>query len=280
MAPPDPAALSINTATLRESCNLRQAVDALARHRLRGIAPWRDQIAEFGIKEAARLFRDSGLAVSGVCCGGFFPAPDRGGRLARIDDNLRAIDEAATLGAKCLVVVAGGLPKESRDLAGAREMVRDGLGELIDHARSCGVALAIEPMHPMYCADRGCVNTLRHALDLCDELDSSASGALGVAVDVYHVWWDPELEAQIERAGERRLLLFQLCDWLVPTSDLLLDRGMMGDGVIGLPLIRSWLERAGYRGMHEVEILSRHNWWRRSPDEVLAMCKLRHETSC
>ncbi len=280
MTPPDPAALSINTATLWESCNLRQAVDALRRHRLRGIAPWRERIAELGVKEAARIIRDNGLVVTGVCRGGFFPAPDRGGRLAKIDDNRRAIDEAATLEAKCLVIVAGGLPKESKDLAGAREMVRDGLGEIVDHARARAVALAIEPMHPMYCAERGCVNTLSQALDLCDELDSSASGALGVAVDVYHVWWDPELKAQIERAGERRLLAFHLCDWLVPTSDLLFDRGMMGDGAIDLPLIRSWLEAAGYRGMHEVEIFSKHNWWRRSPDEVLATCKLRHETSC
>jgi sugar phosphate isomerase/epimerase len=212
--------------------------------------------------------------------GGFFPAADRKGRQAAIDDNLRAVEEAATLEAECLVIVAGGLPKESKDLIGAREMVRDGLGEILDHARSCGVPIAIEPMHPMYCADRGCVNTLAQALDLCDELDSSRGGAIGVAVDVYHVWWDPELKAQIERAGDKRLLAFHLCDWLVPTTDLLFDRGMMGDGVIDLPLVRSWMEAAGYRGMHEVEIFSKANWWKRSPDEVLTTCKLRHETAC
>jgi sugar phosphate isomerase/epimerase len=280
MSGPDPALLALNTATVREKCNLRQAVEACRRHDIRGISPWRDKVAEVGAKEAARIIRDSGLAVTGLCRGGFFPAPDRKGRQAAIDDNLRAVEEAATLGARCLVIVAGGLPHGSKDLAGAREMIRDGLGEILDHARSCGVAVAIEPMHPMYAADRGCVNTLAHALDLCDELAGKASADMGVAVDLYHVWWDPQLESQIERAGEKRLLGFHLCDWLVPTTDLLLDRGMMGDGVIDIPLVRSWMEASGYRGMHEVEIFSQNNWWKREPDEVLLTCKVRHETVC
>jgi sugar phosphate isomerase/epimerase len=155
-------------------------------------------------------------------------------------------------------------------------MVRDGIGEILDHARSAGVPLAIEPLHPMYCADRACVNTLAQALDLCDEMGEG----VGVVVDAYHVWWDPQLNAQIERAGDKRLLAFHICDWLVPTNDLLTDRGMMGDGVIDLPLLRSWMERAGYRGFHEVEILSAGNWWRRDPDEVLATCRARHQTVC
>jgi sugar phosphate isomerase/epimerase len=132
----------------------------------------------------------------------------------------------------------------------------------------------------MYCADRACVNTLGQALDLCDELDSAKTGALGVAVDVYHVWWDPGLKAQIERAGDKRLLAFHLCDWLVPTTDLLLDRGMMGDGVIDLPLIRSWMEAAGYRGCHEVEIFSARNWWKREPADVLSVARRRHQECC
>lgn len=280
MTPPDPGLLSINTATVRERCTLRQAAEACRRHDIRGICPWRDKVAEVGAKEAARIIRDNGLAVTGLCRGGFFPAPDRKGRQAAIDDNLRAIDEAATIEARCLVIVAGGLAPGSKDLGGAREMIRDGLGAILDHARSCGVPVAIEPMHPMYAADRGCVNTLAHALDLCDELDGKAGAAMGVAVDLYHVWWDPQLKAQIERAGEKRLLGFHLCDWLVPTTDLLLDRGMMGDGVIDIPLVRAWMEGAGYHGMHEVEIFSQNNWWKKDPDEVLLTCKLRHETVC
>jgi sugar phosphate isomerase/epimerase len=279
MSAPDPDLLSLNTATVREQWNLRQMIEGCARHRIRGIAPWRDKLAEYGAKDVARMCRDHGLVVTGLCRGGAFPAADRKGRKAAIEDNLRAIEDAATLEAHSLVLVVGGLPPGSKDLAGAREMVRDGIGEILDHARSCGVPLAIEPLHPMYAADRACVNTLAQALDLCDELDGSRTGALGVIVDVYHVWWDPALAAQIERAGDKRLLGYHICDWLVPTTDLLLDRGMMGDGVIDLPLVRSWVERAGYRGFHEVEIFSKANWWRKDADEVLLTCKLRHESA-
>jgi sugar phosphate isomerase/epimerase len=280
VAPPDPGLLSLNTATVREKWNLREAIEGCARHGIRGISPWRDKLAALGVKEAARLVRDHGLTVTGLCRGGMFPAADRKERQAAIDDNLRAIDDAAALGARCLVLVAGGLPAGSTDLKGTREMVRDGIGEVLERARGAGVPLAIEPLHPMYCADRACINTLAHALDLCDELDSGKGGALGVAVDVYHVWWDPALQAQIERAGDKRLLAFHICDWLVPTADLLNDRGMMGDGVIDLPLIRSWVEAAGYRGFHEVEIFSARNWWKREPDDVLSVARRRHQEKC
>ena len=274
---PDPSLLSINTATLWESCNLRRAVEAIGRHGIRGIAPWRDRIAEAGLGEAARILGDSGLVVTGLCRGGMFPSADSRGRQAAVDENRRAIDEAATIGARCLVIVAGGLHPGSKDLLGSRLMVRDGLGAILEHARSSGIPLAVEPLHPMYCADRACINTLGQALDLCDELDPPASGAVGVVVDVYHVWWDPHLQRQIARAGNRRLLGFHICDWLVPTRELLRDRGMMGDGVIDIPQIRGWMEAAGYRGMHEVEILSVNHWWKKDPDEVLSMCRARHQ---
>lgn len=279
ISPPDPGLLSLNTATVREKWNLRQMIDGCARHHIGGISAWRDKLAEYGAKDAAKMIRDAGLVVTGLCRGGMFSAADRKGRRAAIDDNLRAIDDAAILEARCLVLVTGGLPPGSKDLPGAREMVRDGIGEILDHAREAGVPLAIEPMHPMYCADRACVNTLEQALDLCEALAGREAGGLGVAVDVYHVWWDPRLKDQIERAGGTgRLLAYHICDWLVPTVDLLTDRGMMGDGVIDLPLIRSWMEASGYRGMHEVEIFSARNWWRRDPDEVLAICRERHQT--
>lgn len=280
ISPPDPGLLSLNTATVREKWNLREAIEGCARRGIRGISPWRDKLAALGVKEGARLIRDNGLTVTGLCRGGMFTAADRKGRQAAIDDNLRAVEDAAELRARCLVLVAGGLPAGSKDLPGAREMVRDGLGEVLDRARAAGVPLAIEPLHPMYCADRACVNTLTQALDLCDELDRAASGALGVAVDVYHLWWDPALKSQIERAGDKRLLAFHICDWLVPTTDLLNDRGMMGDGVIDLPVIRSWMEAAGYRGFHEVEIFSARNWWKREPDDVLDVVKRRHRECC
>jgi sugar phosphate isomerase/epimerase len=279
-SPPNPDLLALNAATVGENWTLRETIDGCARHRFRGISPSCDRLAQMGVKVAAKAIRDNGLTVTGLCCGGMFPGPDRRARQGAIDDTRRAIDDAAMLEARCLVLVAGGLPRDWKDLAAAREMVRDGVGEALDHARSAGVPLAIEPQHPMYCADRGCVNTLAQALDLCDELDRGGSGALGVAIDAYHVWWDPELEPQIERAGEKRLLAFQISDWLLASRGTLADRGMMGDGVIDLPLIRSWMQDAGYRGFHEVEILSSGNWWRRDPEEVLATCRLRHQTAC
>ena len=163
-----------------------------------------------------------------------FPAADEAGRRAALDDNRRAVDEAAGIGAQCLVLIAGGLPKGSKDLAGAHEQVRDGIAALLPYARDAGVPLAIEPLHPMYAADRACVNTLGHANDLCDELGEG----LGIALDVYHVWWDPDLPRQIERAG-KRIVTYHVCDWLVPTRDLVFDRGMPGDGVIDLRGIRA-----------------------------------------
>jgi sugar phosphate isomerase/epimerase len=219
-----------------------------------------------GVKEAVRAIKAHGLTVTGLCRGGFFTAKDWR------DDNRRAIEEAHALGAQCLVLVVGGLPQGSKDLPGARQQVAEGIAAILPEARAAGVPLAIEPLHPMQAAERACVNTLEQALDVCDALGEG----IGVAVDVYHVWWDPKLEAQIARAGQRRLVAYHICDWLVPTRDLLNDRGMMGDGVVDLPRVRAMMERAGYDGAHEVEIFSKLDWWQRDPDEVLAICKDRH----
>jgi sugar phosphate isomerase/epimerase len=268
--------LSINTATVKERATLRQAVDGLVRHRIAGIAPWRDQVAETGLDEAVKLIRGNGLAVTGLCRGGLFSSGGADGLQAAIDENRRALDEAKALDAACLILVAGGLPPGSRDVAGAREIVRDGIARLLEHSRAVGVPLAIEPLHPMYAADRACVNTLAHANDLCEELGPG----VGVAVDVYHLWWDPTLEREIARAGKDRILAFHMSDWLVPTTDLLLDRGMMGDGVIDIPRIRGWVEAAGFEGLCEVEIFSKNNWWKRDPDEVLRTIVERYNTVC
>ena len=286
MGSPDPALLSINTATLRGQWTLPQIIDGCARHGIRGISPWRDQVAAAGLAEVARRIREHGLRVSGYCRGGMFPTLDDVGLRAARDDNRRAVDEALAVGARCLVLVVGGLPKDangapaSRDLGGARTMVRDGIAELLEYSKAVRMPLAIEPLHPMYAADRACVNTLSQALDLCETLAPGDTDSLGVAVDVYHVWWDPQLEAQIARAGRtRRLFAYHICDWLVPTTDLLNDRGMMGDGVIDLPLIRSWMEAAGYDGLHEIEIFS-NRWWAEDPDLVIQTCKERHKAYC
>lgn len=282
--------MSLNTATVRKQWPLAKIIDECARRDIRAISPWRDQVAQAGLQATAAQLRAHSMSLSGYCRGGMFPAADTAGRLAARDDNRRAADEAMTLAAPCLVLVVGGLPgalngkPTNKDIAGARQQVHDGIAELLDYTRPLGLPLAIEPLHPMYAADRACVNTLRQALDLCEALDPRASSdgstpaasspvcALGVAVDTYHVWWDPELEAQIARAArQQRLLAHHVCDWLVPTVDLLNDRGMMGDGVIDLPRIRGWLEAGGFAGFCEVEIFS-DRWWSLPGEQVLDTC--------
>ena len=281
--------LSINTATIRKSSGkelpLPDIIDACARRGIRAISPWRDQVQAAGLPTISKLVKSHGLELSGYCRGGMFPASTPEGLQAAHDDNRRAVDEARELNAKCLVLVVGGLPgalagkPESKDIALARTQVQDGIAKLLEYSRSVGMPLAIEPLHPMYAADRACVNTMEQALDICDALDPQRSGALGVACDVYHVWWDPKLQAQIARAGRERLLAFHVCDWLVPTTDLLLDRGMMGDGVIDIRRIRGWVEAAGFAGYSVVEIFSQRNWWLREHGEVLDVCIERHRAA-
>ncbi len=252
--------LSLNQWTTRR-WSVAEAVDGCVRHGIPAIGLWREHVAAHGLEATAALVRDAGLRVSSLCRGGFFTGD------GRLDDNRRAIDEAATLGAACLVLVAGGLPDGSKDLRGARARVADALRELAPYAGERGVHLAVEPLHPMYCADRAVVSTLSQALDL-------APPEVGVVVDAFHVWWDPEVEQQIIRAGDR-IASFQVCDFLVPLpSDVLLGRGMMGDGVIDFAPLRSAVDAAGYTGDIEVEIFNA-DVWAADPDEVLTTMKER-----
>ncbi len=276
--------LSINTMTVRRQGGLADIVGACARAGIRAIAPWRDEVAACGVETAARLIRDAGLTLSGYCRGGMLVC-DAARRQEMRDDNRRAVDEAKALGSPCLVMVVGGLPQYSRppsapskDIGAARAMVADELALLAEYAADVGMPLALEPLHPVHAAERSCVTTLAQALDLCDRLDPDRSLGLGVTLDVYHVWWDPALETQIRRAGRDRLLAFHICDWLVPTTHPLNDRGMMGDGVIDVPRIRQWVEGTGYAGFAEVEIFSEH-WWARPIDEVLNTCLERYRVA-
>jgi sugar phosphate isomerase/epimerase len=190
------------------------------------------------------------------------------------DDNRRAIDEAAALGAPCLVIVVGGLPQFTRegstpshDIDSARNQVSDGIAEMVDYAETVGMPLALEPLHPMFAAQRSCLNTIRQTREICDAIDPDRSRGLGVALDTYHIWWDPEVYRQIEAIGGDRLLAFHVCDWLVPTTDLMTGRGMMGDGVIEIAKLRAAVEAVGFTGPCEVEVLS-NEWWRRPIDEL------------
>jgi sugar phosphate isomerase/epimerase len=275
--------LSLNTATVRKHGDLLAIIEACARHSIRAIDPWRDQVALTGLDRAVRAVRDAGLELSGYCRGGMFTA-DAAHRTEVRDDNRRAVDEACAMDAPCIVLVAGGLPQYSRpgsaatkDIAAARGQVHDAIAEMLEYAVQAKMPLAIEPLHPAYAADRACVNTTKQALDICDALEPARSGALGVALDVYHIWWDPDLPAQIARAGNTRLLAFHVCDWLVPTKDILNDRGMMGDGVIDIRALRGAVEAQGFDGYSEIEIFS-NDWWDKPMDEVLQTCIARHRS--
>ncbi|NUW42741.1 sugar phosphate isomerase/epimerase family protein [Nonomuraea rhodomycinica] len=279
--------LSLNQWTTRR-WTVAEAVDGCVRHGLEAIGLWRQEVAAQGLAESVKLVRAAGLRVSSLCRGGFLTAgglPGEQGRrafAAALDDNRRAVDEAAELGAACLVMVVGGLPgvvpgeplsgPVSRDVAGARERVAEGLAELAPYAGERGVKLALEPLHPMYCADRAVLSTLEQAVDLCLPYPVEQ---VGVVVDTFHVWWDPRLFEQIARAGER-IASYQVCDFLHPLpADVLLGRGMMGDGVIDFaPITRAVLE-AGYTGDVEVEIFNA-DVWAADPDEVLSTMKARY----
>jgi sugar phosphate isomerase/epimerase len=269
-ADPRLARLSVNHKTV-EGWPLPDFVDGVAAAGLQALGTWREPVAEFGLDRTAKLVRDAGLRVSSHCRGGFLTAIDPAARAAATEDNRRAIDEAAALGAESLVMVVGGLPAGSRDLAGARERVAEALAGLAPYAGECGVRLALEALHPMYCADRAVLSTLGQALDLAAPFPSAQ---VGVVVDTFHVWWDPDVWRSIERAGER-IASFQVCDFLLPIpADALMARGYMGDGVIDFPPFVAAVEAAGWTGDVEVEIFNA-DVWAQPKAEVVATVKQR-----
>ena len=250
--------LSLNQITTR-GWTLAEAVRGCAEAGIPAIGLWRDKVAEAGgAVPAAKLVREAGLTVSSLCRGGFFTAPaGTAARTVALDDNRRAIEAAAVLGTDTLVLVCGGLPEGSRDLAAARDRVRDALAELAPFAGAHGVRLAVEPLHPMFCADRAVVSTLGQALDLAEDFPVEQ---VGVVVDSYHVWWDPQLYSQIARAGAR-IAAYQVCDWTLPLpADALLGRGHVGDGVIDFPPLSRAVAAAGYTGWIEVELFNQEVW--------------------
>jgi sugar phosphate isomerase/epimerase len=269
----------INTATLGHREPIERIAERVANAGFGLLTPWRREIDEAHPQRAAAAIRAAGLKLGGYCRTTYFSASDAAGRRAAIDDNRRAIEVAAELGAPLLVAVVGGLAPHSTDLRGDRQAILDGIAALRPTLRECGVALALEPLHPFYAADRSLLCTLAQAVDWCEALADGGARCAGIALDAYHVWWDPALETSIARAAPH-LLAFHVCDWMRETRDPLLDRGMMGDGVIDLRRLRAAVEATGFAGPVEVEIFSRDDWWRRDPDEVLATCAERLQRAC
>ncbi|MBA4137047.1 MAG: sugar phosphate isomerase/epimerase [Opitutus sp.] len=252
---PDFSRLCIHTITTKP-WPIETAAAKFSAAGVKGITVWRDALTGRDIAPTGRLLRDHGLSIVSLCRGGFFPALTAEGRTKALDDNRRAIADAHALGAPLIVLVCGAVPGQS--LVESRKQIVDGIAALLPECRAASVKLAIEPLHPMYAGDRSAVNTLAQANDMVEQLGSPF---VGVALDVYHLWWDPALEAEIARCGQlNALFAYHVCDWRTPTLDLLNDRGLMGEGCIPLRQIRTWIEATGYRGFNEVEIFSTRLW--------------------
>lgn len=257
---------AINQITTK-NWTLQEAVEAYARHGIGGIAVWMEYLDEVGVSRGARMIRDAGLSVPSLCTSAWTNVRDSAEFRSAIDENRRRIDAAAEIGAGCLVIVPGGLAVGERDMQAARARVEDALHILLPHARAAGVALGLEPLHPMYAGDRSCLNSFAQCLDLCDRLGSGT----GLVADVYHCWWDPAFPEGLRAAGAERILTFHLCDWLVPTRDVYQDRGMVGDGVIDFRFYRDLLDEIAYDGPFEIELFSRLDWWNRDGEETISV---------
>lgn len=272
-----PQDCAINTATFGFQAPIGEVIEAVARHGFAGIAAWRREMEGQNLNVVAKQIRDSGLKVTGYCRSTYIPANSRAEFVANIADNKRALDDAAELGAQSFVMVVGTL----RDLTLARAQVSEGVAVLLEYAKKLNVKLALEPLHPVYAADRSCITLAEEALDICDAIEGEVGEPqLGIFVDAYHLWWSANLRRDIERAGKsKRIFGFHVSDWLNPTTDILNDRGMMGDGVIDIKSIRAMVEAAGYQGLVETEIFSINNWWKRPMDETLKVIAERIKTS-
>ncbi len=247
--------LCVHTLTTKP-WNLKQCVENYSAAGIHGITIWRNVLEGQNLKEAKSRLDDFGMKVVSICRGGFFPSVEKKLRDLAIDDNLLAVEQAAGVGAPMVVLVCGADGRQS--LEKSREQIKEGIEKILPAAKAAGVKLAIEPLHPMYAGDRSAVNTLAQANQMAEEINSEF---VGVAVDVYHLWWDDTLQKEIKRCGENdNLIAFHVCDWNVPTTDFLNDRGLMGEGCINVPQIRGWVEETGFNGYNEVEIFSDKHW--------------------
>lgn len=266
--------LCVHTITTKP-WSVEEAMDRYAAAEIGGITVWRQWLDGRDIEKTGERMRANGLEVVSLCRGGFFPASDQKGIDEAIADNRLAIHEAAALGAPMIVLVCGAVP--GQPLTESRKQIADGIAAVLPLAEEHGIKLAIEPLHPMYADDRSAINTMASANAVCDELDHPL---VGIAADVYHIWWDPDLEEQIQLTGAKnRLFAFHVCDWKTPTTDFLNDRGLMGEGCIDLKGIRAMVEATGFEGFNEVEVFS-ERWWARDQDEFLGEIKKAYLDFC
>ena len=251
----DLSRLCVHTITTKP-WSVEEAAEQYAQSGVKGITVWRDALEGRDIAQVGQRLKDHDLSVVSLCRSGFFPSASAAKRQTAIEDNKVAVDEAAALGAPLVVLVCGADPDQP--LSVSRQQIQEGIEVVLPHAEANGVILAIEPLHPMYADTRSAVNTLAQANDMAEAIDSPW---VGIAVDVYHLWWDPALEVEIMRCGRHgNLAAFHICDWKSPTEDMLLDRGLMGEGCINVAEIGHWVEAAGFKGFYEVEIFSNHYW--------------------
>ncbi len=263
----DLSKLCVHTLT-NKPWNLRQCVENYSAAGIRGITIWRNVLENQNLNEAFAMLNDNNMSVVSIARGGFFPSVNKKERIKALDDNFLAIEQAAAVGAPSVVLVCGADGRQS--LGKSREQIKEGIVKLLPAAKAVGVKLSIEPLHPMYAADRSAVNTLAQANDMVEEINSDF---VGVAVDVYHLWWDNNLQSEIKRCGANNsIFAFHICDWNVPTIDFLNDRGLMGDGCINVPEIRGWVENAGFSGFNEVEIFS-DKYWKTNQTDYLEKIK-------
>lgn len=264
--------LCIHTITTKP-WGIEECIDNYTKSGIHAMTVWRNVLVNKNLKEIKQRLDDSMVTVVSLCRGGFFPSTDTRKRQEAIDDNLLAIEQASAIGAPLIVLVCGA--DKMQPLQKSREQIKEGIIKILPAAQAHGIKLAIEPLHPMYAGDRSAVNTLKQANDMANEINSKW---VGVAVDVYHLWWDPALKDEIKRAAKNdHLFAFHICDWNVPTIDFLNDRGLMGDGCINIPEIRSWVEEAGFNSFNEVEVFS-NKYWAMDQNEYIEKIKTAYLT--
>jgi sugar phosphate isomerase/epimerase len=272
----DERLLNIHQVTVREQWTTKQFIAGMVRHKIGSVALWRDKLTDITAAEAGRMVKGEGIAVTSLCAAGLLTAHDPFEGQKAMDELRRAIDDTAAAGAGNLMFVAGGVDAKDKSVKDARARALERLSALTPYIRAAGIKIAVEPLHPMTCATRSVISTVGIANDWCDAL--GAEDVYGIAVDTYAVWWDPNLEKELKRAG-KRIIGFHVNDWLPVTLDVRLDRGMMGDGLIDIRGIRKMIEDTGYAGPREVEIFSERDWWTRDPDDVIRIIKARYQTT-